>query len=63
MSSIAVTALPTVSRDRARAARRKGVRDTRMSYLLLLPYLLLLVMFGIFPVAYAFGLSFVPLAA
>jgi multiple sugar transport system permease protein len=59
MSSIAATALPIVSRDRARAARRKGVRDTRMSYLLMLPYLLLLVMFGIFPVAYAFGLSFV----
>lgn len=45
--------------NRARAARRKGRRDTRMSYLLLLPYLLLLLMFGIFPVAYAFGLSFV----
>ena len=59
MSAIAATASPTADRDRARAARRKGVRDTRMSYLLLLPYLLLLVMFGIFPVAYAFGLSFV----
>lgn len=59
MSAIAATASPTRPRDRARAARRKGVRDTRMSYLLLLPYLLLLVMFGIFPVAYAFGLSFV----
>lgn len=46
-------------RNRERAARRKGRRDTRMSYLLLLPYLLLLLMFGIFPVAYAFGLSFV----
>lgn len=30
-----------------------------MSYLLLLPYLVLLVMFGIFPIGYAFGLSFV----
>jgi len=30
-----------------------------MSYLLLAPYLLLLAMFGIFPIAYAFGLSFV----
>ena len=39
--------------------RRKGQRDTRMSYLLLLPYLVLLIMFGVFPVAYAFGLSFV----
>ena len=47
-----------ISADRARRARRKGQRDTRMSYLLLLPYLLLLAMFGVFPVAYAFGLSF-----
>lgn len=30
-----------------------------MSYLLLLPYLILLALFGIFPIAYAFGLSFV----
>ena len=47
-----------ISADRARRARRKGQRDTRMSYLLLAPYLLLLAMFGVFPVAYAFGLSF-----
>jgi multiple sugar transport system permease protein len=46
------------ARDRARRAKRKGQRDTRMSYLLLAPYLLLLMMFGVFPVAYAFGLSF-----
>jgi multiple sugar transport system permease protein len=44
--------------DRAKRARRKAVRDTRMSYLLLAPYLVLLAMFGIFPVGYAFGLSF-----
>lgn len=44
--------------DRAKRARRKAVRDTRMSYLLLLPYLVLLFMFGIFPIGYAFGLSF-----
>jgi multiple sugar transport system permease protein len=43
---------------RARKARRKAMRDTRMSYLLLAPYLILLLMFGVFPVAYAFGLSF-----
>lgn len=43
---------------RARKARRKAMRDTRMSYLLLAPYLVLLLMFGVFPVAYAFGLSF-----
>jgi multiple sugar transport system permease protein len=45
--------------DRARAQKRKARRDTRMSYLLLAPYLILLLLFGIFPVAYAFGLSFV----
>lgn len=59
MSAIAAAAPVTSTRDRAKAARRKGLRDTRMSYLLLAPYLLLLVMFGIFPIAYAFGLSFV----
>jgi multiple sugar transport system permease protein len=55
------TAIPAQrdERDRARAARRKAGRDTRMSYLLLLPYLILLALFGIFPIAYAFGLSFV----
>ena len=55
------TAIPALrdERDRARAARRKAGRDTRMSYLLLLPYLILLALFGIFPIAYAFGLSFV----
>lgn len=56
MSAIAAPARP--DRERARAEKRKGRRDTRMSYLLLAPYLLLLVMFGVFPVAYAFGLSF-----
>lgn len=59
MSAIADTASPTAPRDRARASRRKGQRDTRMAYLLLLPYLVLMIMFGVFPVAYAFGLSFV----
>lgn len=44
--------------ERARKEKQKAVRDTRMSYLLLTPYLLLLVMFGLFPIAYAFGLSF-----
>ena len=47
------------ARLRAREQKRKSRRDTRMSYLLLLPYLLLLVMFGIVPIGYAFGLSFV----
>jgi multiple sugar transport system permease protein len=44
--------------DRARKAKQKARRDTRMSYLLLAPYLILLLMFGLFPIAYAFGLSF-----
>ena len=34
-------------------------RRPRTAYLLLLPYIVLLIMFGVFPVAYAFGLSFV----
>ena len=55
MSAVAAPASP----DRARAAKRKGRRDTRMAYLLLLPYIVLLIMFGVFPVVYAFGLSFV----
>ncbi|MET3898975.1 multiple sugar transport system permease protein [Devosia sp. UYZn731] len=44
--------------ERAHKEKQKARRDARMSYLLLAPYLLLLVMFGIFPIAYAFGLSF-----
>ncbi|MDB5586607.1 MAG: maltose transporter permease protein [Devosia sp.] len=44
--------------ERARKEKQKARRDTRMSYLLLAPYLLLLAMFGLFPIAYAFGLSF-----
>lgn len=44
--------------DRAQKAKQKARRDTRMSYLLLAPYLILLLMFGLFPIAYAFGLSF-----
>ena len=45
--------------DRARAERKRRRRDVLASYLFLLPYLVLLAMFGLFPVAYAFGLSFV----
>lgn len=44
--------------ERGRAQRRKKRRKTLTAYLFLLPYLVLLVMFGIFPVAYAIGLSF-----
>ena len=45
--------------ERRRAARRNSLRDSAAAYLLMTPYILLLVMFGVFPVAYAFGLSFV----
>ena len=48
----------TVDAARLRAERRRARRETWTSYLFLLPYLLLLFMFGVFPVAYAFGLSF-----
>jgi multiple sugar transport system permease protein len=44
---------------RARALRRMNRRSSVAAYLFLLPYLLLLGMFGVFPVLYAFGLSFV----
>jgi multiple sugar transport system permease protein len=40
------------------ATRRRSRRETVVSYLFLLPYLILLALFGIFPVCYAFGLSF-----
>jgi len=43
---------------RARAERRLKRRETLASYLFLAPYLVLLCMFGVFPVFYAFGLSF-----
>lgn len=45
-------------KTRAIQAKRKRRQEITFSYLMLLPYLLLLVMFGLFPIAYAFGLSF-----
>ncbi len=44
---------------RARALRAKNRRATLTAYLFLLPYLALLLLFGLFPVGYAVGLSFV----
>lgn len=44
---------------RARALRARNRRKTGTAYLFLLPYLALLLMFGVFPVGYAIGLSFV----
>lgn len=58
MSATAIAPPVTPASKRAREEKRRARRDTRMSYLLLLPYLLLLIMFGVFPIAYAFGLSF-----
>lgn len=53
--SIAANDVPA---GRDRKAGRKARRDALTAYLLLTPYLLLLAMFGIFPIAYALGLSF-----
>lgn len=44
--------------ERQKRARRQIRRQTFVSYFLLSPFLLLMVMFAIFPVLYAFGLSF-----
>lgn len=43
---------------RARALRARNRRKTGTAYLFLLPYLALLLLFGVFPVGYAVGLSF-----
>lgn len=46
-------------KDRERAQNRVRRHSIGYSYLFLAPYLVLLGMFGVFPIAYAFGLSFV----
>ena len=56
MATAEAVSRPLVSRERQRVSRRR--RDTLTSYMFLVPYLILLGMFGIFPVFYAFGLSF-----
>lgn len=43
---------------RSRALSAKNRRKTRTAYLFLLPYLALLLLFGVFPVGYAISLSF-----
>ncbi len=48
----------TVDAKRARLAARSSRRDTIAAYVFLTPYLILLAMFGIIPISYAFGLSF-----
>jgi len=49
-------ALTNATMRRAGKARRR--REVLVSYLFLLPYIILLLMFGVLPVFYAFGLSF-----
>ncbi|MEO8882467.1 MAG: sugar ABC transporter permease [Devosia sp.] len=49
---------PAVSAERQQATKRRGRREALISYLFLLPYIILLLMFGVLPVFYAFGLSF-----
>lgn len=44
--------------ERQRIEKRQARRKIWVSYLFVTPYLVLLFMFGLFPVAYAFGLSF-----
>lgn len=45
--------------DRERAEKSARLRNIGYSYIFLLPYLILLAMFGIIPISYAFGLSFI----
>lgn len=50
---------PTASKAaRVRMARRQKWRANLAAYLFLAPYTVLLLMFGVIPVAYAFGMSF-----
>ncbi len=58
MPATVATVSPRSADERRHAQKRQARRDVRMSYFLLLPYLLLLGMFGVFPIAYALGLSF-----
>ena len=48
----------TSKADRAKALKRRRRKGTVTAYLFLAPYLVLLLMFGVIPVTYAFGLSF-----
>lgn len=48
----------TSSAARKKALKRQQRRGTIAAYLFLAPYICLLLMFGVIPVAYAFGLSF-----
>ena len=56
--SVAQTSAGAVSSRLSPQARKRARREAVASYLFLLPYLILLLMFGVLPVCYAFGLSF-----
>jgi multiple sugar transport system permease protein len=54
-----MTSLLMSQEERGRAEKRARRRNIGYSYLFLLPYLILLAMFGAIPISYAFGLSFI----
>lgn len=54
-----MTSLLMSQEERERAEKSARRRNTGYSYLFLLPYLILLAMFGAIPISYAFGLSFI----
>ena len=55
---MSVSAVVAAKAGYRREQKRQRRREVTFSYLLLAPYLLLLLMFGVVPVAYALGLSF-----
>ena len=51
--------MPSINHSERQARKRKTARRrVLVAYALLTPYLLLMIMFAVFPVLYAFGLSF-----
>ncbi|MDG2406278.1 MAG: hypothetical protein P8M25_15460, partial [Paracoccaceae bacterium] len=48
----------TVRTKKSQGWQRSRRRENFASFVLLLPYLILMMMFAVFPVLYAFGLSF-----
>lgn len=58
MSNTTPKGLSLSQADRITAMKRKKRRTTTAAFLFLAPYAVLLLMFGVIPVAYAFGMSF-----
>ena len=58
MNSNTISAGIASRADRQKAIKRRRRKGTVAAYLFLAPYLFLLLMFGVIPVAYAFGMSF-----